>query len=51
MDSVGIDVRKRPEALAKTVAKAFSENDGSAKDAIADMCGAVTTGAYNRGTP
>ena len=50
VDSVGIDVRKRPEAIAKVVAKAFAENDVSAKDRVAEICGGLNTGAYNRGT-
>lgn len=50
VDSVGIDVRKRPEAVAKAVAAAFRDNDVSAKDALVELCGGVNTGAYNRGT-
>ncbi|MBE6527444.1 MAG: peptidase [Thermoplasmata archaeon] len=50
VDSVGIDLRKRPEGLAKLVARAFAENDVSAKDNISGMCGGLNTGAYNRGT-
>lgn len=34
VDSVGIDLRKRPEALAKIVAKAYSSNDVSQKERI-----------------
>lgn len=50
VDSVGIDVRKRPENIAKAVAKAFAENDVSAKKDISEMCGGINYGAYLRGT-
>ena len=50
IDSVGIDVRKRPEKLANLVARAFADNDVSQKDNIEKYCGSLTTGAYNRGT-
>ncbi len=50
VDSVGIDLRKRPERLASLVAKAFADNDVSAKENISNICGGITTGAYNRGT-
>lgn len=48
-DSFGIDLRKRPEPLAKIVAEAFAKRDGSKKKRIVEMCGSVTTGHYNRG--
>lgn len=48
-DSFGIDLRKRPESLARIVAEAFGNRDGSKKKRIVEMCGSVTTGHYNRG--
>ena len=50
VDSVGIDVRKRPETIAKAVAEAFADNDVSSKDSLAELCGGLNTGAYNRAT-
>lgn len=49
IDSFGIDLRKRPERLAKLVAETFAKRDGSKKGRIVEMCGSVTTGHYNRG--
>lgn len=48
-DSFGIDLRKRPEPLAKIVSEAYAKRDGSKKKRIAEMCGHTTTGHYNRG--
>lgn len=50
IESVGIDLRKRPEALAAAVAKAFGEDDVSAKTSLVEMCGGINYGAYLRGT-
>lgn len=49
LDSFGIDLRKRPRPLAEIVSKAFAERDATKKKKIAEMCGSVTTGHYNRG--
>lgn len=50
VDSFGIDLRKRPTALASKVAKAFRDGDGSSKDALAAMSGGkFNTGHYRRG--
>lgn len=46
IDSVGIDLRKRPVQLAKTVARAFAEGDVSAKGRITEMCNGINYGAY-----
>lgn len=50
VDSFGIDLRKRPAELAKTVARAFKERDQSQTENIKQMCGGVlNTGHYMRG--
>lgn len=49
IDSFGIDLRKRPTQLAKTVAEAFSARDLSKKSKISEMCGSITYGHYLRG--
>ncbi len=50
VDSFGIDVRKRPVALAKKVGKAFKERDLSLAEEIKQMCGGTfNTGHYLRG--
>lgn len=50
VESVGIDVRKRPERIASAVAKAFSENDVKAKGTLTGLCGGINYGSYLRGT-
>ncbi|MCL2142656.1 MAG: U32 family peptidase [Methanomassiliicoccaceae archaeon] len=49
IDSFGIDLRKRPAALASKAAKVFSERDTGKKKEIEDMCGSFTKGHYLRG--
>ncbi|MDR0334903.1 MAG: U32 family peptidase [Methanomassiliicoccaceae archaeon] len=49
IDSMGIDVRKRPAEVASKVAKAFFGRDVGKKNEIMDMCGGVTQGHYMRG--
>ncbi|MCL1811599.1 MAG: U32 family peptidase [Methanomassiliicoccaceae archaeon] len=49
IDSFGIDLRKRPAALAKAVAEAYSKGDNSKKGRIMEMCGSVNHGHYLRG--
>ena len=50
IDSAGIDVRKRPERIAKAVAKAFAENNVGMKLDLTGLCGGINYGAYLRGT-
>ncbi len=50
IESVGIDVRKRPANIAAAVAEAFGENDVSRKFDLQEMCGGINYGAYLRGT-
>ena len=50
IESVGIDVRKRPVNIASKVAKAFGENLVSEKFDLQEMCGGINYGAYLRGT-
>ena len=50
IDSVGIDVRKRPERIAAAVAKAFAGNNVKAKLDLTGLCGGINYGAYLRGT-
>lgn len=48
--SIGIDVRKRPPALAKAVGMYAKDHDPSLKDKIMEMCGgSFTQGLYKRG--
>jgi len=49
IDSLGIDLRKRPADVSSKVAKAFYDRDVSKKGQIMEMCGAVTQGHYMRG--
>ena len=49
IDSVGIDLRKRPVSLAKAVAEAYRNKDISKKGRIAEMCGTINYGHYLRG--
>ena len=49
VDSVGIDLRKRPVALAKKVAEAFRSKDLGMKGKITEMCGSINYGHYLRG--
>ncbi|MDR3282805.1 MAG: U32 family peptidase [Candidatus Methanoplasma sp.] len=49
VDSIGIDLRKRPVQLARTVSKAFAENDIAMKGKITEMCGSINYGAYLKG--
>jgi putative protease len=49
IDSLGIDVRKRPSEVASKVAKAFYDRDVTKKVEIATLCGNVTQGHYLRG--
>lgn len=46
IDSLGIDLRKRPPQLAKLVAEAFSNDDISLKNKITEMCGGINYGTY-----
>lgn len=50
IESVGIDVRKRPERIASAVARAFADGDVSARDDLSNLCGGMNYGAYRRGT-
>ncbi len=49
IDSFGIDLRKRPVSLAKTVARAYRERDIDKKGRITEMCGSINYGHYLRG--
>lgn len=49
IDSLGIDLRKRPSELVKTVSEAYANNDVSRKGKITEMCGAVNYGSYLHG--
>ncbi|MCL2509810.1 MAG: U32 family peptidase, partial [Methanomassiliicoccaceae archaeon] len=49
IDSFGIDLRKRPASLAKTVAEAYGNKDISKKGKITEMCGSINYGHYLRG--
>ncbi|MCL2608161.1 MAG: U32 family peptidase [Methanomassiliicoccaceae archaeon] len=49
IDSLGIDLRKRPIEIASKVAKAFFERDADMKDEITEMCGKITRGHWMRG--
>ena len=49
IDSLGIDVRRRPVDIAKTVAEAFAEKNWKLKDKIKEMCGSVTYGHFPKG--
>lgn len=49
IDSIGIDLRKRPPALAKIVADAYRNRDVSKKGKITEMCGSINYGHYLRG--
>ncbi|HKM14087.1 MAG TPA: peptidase U32 family protein [Candidatus Methanomethylophilaceae archaeon] len=49
IDSFGIDLRKRPAALAKLVSESFAKMDISKKSKISEMCGSTTNGHFNRG--
>ena len=48
-DSFGIDLRKRPVSLAKTVAEAYKNKDIGKKGKITEMCGSINYGHYLRG--
>lgn len=50
MDSVGIDVRKRPSKLASLVAEAFVWKDLDKKSKITEMCGGINYGSYLKET-
>ncbi|MCQ2069715.1 MAG: U32 family peptidase [archaeon] len=50
VESVGIDLRKRPENIAKAVARAYGEFDVRSKADLQTMCGGLNYGAYLRGT-
>ena len=50
VSSVGIDVRKRPPALAEAVAKYSRDQDPKLREKILEMCGGTfTQGLYKRG--
>ncbi|MDR3206019.1 MAG: U32 family peptidase [Candidatus Methanoplasma sp.] len=49
INSLGIDLRRRPALLARTVAKAFAENNIDMKGKITEMCGSINYGAYLKG--
>jgi len=46
VESVGIDLRKRPSNLAKVVAEAYSTQDVSLKGKITEMCVGINYGTY-----
>ncbi|MCL2148936.1 MAG: U32 family peptidase [Methanomassiliicoccaceae archaeon] len=49
VDSIGIDLRKRPSSLAKVVADAYRNRDLGKKGRITEMCGSINYGHYLRG--
>lgn len=49
IESYGIDLRRRPTALAALVAKSFAERDFDKRREIKNACGQVTYGHYLRG--
>lgn len=49
IESVGIDVRKRPTSLASYVADACGSWSLSKKNKLTEMCGGINYGAYLRG--
>lgn len=50
VSSVGIDVRKRPAALARAVARYSKEPDPKLREKVLEMCGGTfTQGLYKRG--
>ena len=49
VSSVGIDLRKRPPALAKAVGEYCRRPDQKLKAKIEQMCGGFTTGLYRKG--
>ncbi len=49
VSSVGIDVRKRPPALAKAVGEYIRSPDDKKRERIEQMCGGFTYGLYRRG--
>lgn len=49
IESIGIDLRKRPASLAKIVAEAYSKRDLTKKGRITEMCGSINYGHYLRG--
>ena len=49
VDSVALDLRRKPPQTAELVARAFRERDASKKSAIKRRSGAITTGHYLRG--
>ena len=49
IDSLGIDLRKRPADLSKKVAEAFFSRNINMKNELTDMCGSITYGHYLRG--
>lgn len=50
IESAGIDLRKRPEKIARIVARAFAQDNVGAKTELGEMCGGINYGAYLRGT-
>ena len=48
MDSLGVDLRKRPSQLAKVVAEAYSGDDVTLKNRITEMCGGINYGTYHK---
>ena len=50
IESVGIDVRKRPENIARKVAEYYATDNVKGKSEIQQMCGGLNYGAYLRGT-
>ncbi len=49
VESFGIDLRKRPVLLAKTVAEAFYTKNPTLRPRITSICGSTTSGHYMRG--
>ena len=49
IDSLGLDLRRRPAELAKVVADAFKTKNWKLKDKIKEICGSITYGHYTKG--
>jgi len=49
IDSLGIDLRKRPPEFSLKIAEAFFERDTDERDELSDMCGSTTRGHWMRG--
>lgn len=49
VNSLGIDLRKRPPALAKVVGEYWKRPDQKLRDKMEQMCGGFTSGLYKKG--